>query len=82
MKDIKKQAIIQDDFGNETTIDDLFAAVIVDFKEHTKPAKGESLKASSEKRQVKTVKLYVKQHENKAYYVVNDNSIGSIDMFS
>ena len=31
---------------------------------------------------IKTMKVYVKPEENAAYYVINDNNVGRVDLFA
>ena len=80
MKEFTKSAVIQDDFGNETSETDLYATAIAAYRDETKRAKGESVQDYNKRIEVKTVKLYIKAHENKVYYIINDTH-GSFDLF-
>ena len=57
--------------GNEVSVSDIQNAVVTDY---------DSVKNGEDA--PKTINVYLKPEENKAYYVINDDYAGSITLFS
>ena len=69
-KDVAKSAVFQDNYGNEKTLDDMYAAAVADFKEKNKRVT------------LKNIKIYVKAADNKIYYSANDGAaVGDVNLF-